>query len=209
MTIPAGYRFHHQGWWYKTETGEGPFFITADGAIHQGLEPRYMTDGNGDYARLRVDVGQTGFFAGREFLAFHEYSILPGTSIAIRAISAVDVFLMKFGIENWAGDTRVELVSGGTVTSPFTNDIPVMRTNQTTGPDYSYTSQVDMDNGGVVTGGTLLDVMQVSSGNKGAAVSDSSSDPIGMPPGTYYVRIIAIGNQTSTGVFKARWEERP
>ena len=26
-----------------------------------------MTDGNGSYARLRVDVGQTGFFAGREF----------------------------------------------------------------------------------------------------------------------------------------------
>lgn len=207
--IPAGYRFHHQGWWYKTETGEGPFYITADGAVHQGLEPRYLTDGNGDYARLRVDVGQTGFFAGREFMAFHEFSIPSGTSIAIRAISTVDVFLQKFGIENWAGDTRVELVSGGTVTSPFISDIPAMRTNQTTGPDYSYTSHVDMDNGGVVTGGTLLDVMQVSSGNKGATVNDSSSDPIGMPPGTYYIRLLAVGNQNSTGVFKARWEERP
>lgn len=168
-----------------------------------------MTDSNGDYARLRVDVGQTGFFAGREFMAFHEYSIPSGHSIAIRAITAVDVYLQKFGIENWTGDTRLELVAGGTVTSPFINDIPVRRTNQTTGPDYSYTTQVDMDNGGVVTGGTLLDVTQVNSGNKSASVGSSSEDPVGMPPGTYYMRLTAIGNSTSTGVFKARWEERP
>lgn len=209
MTIPVGYRFHHQGWWYKTESGEGPFHISPEGLAHQGLDPRYMTDGNGDYARLRVDVGQTGFFAGREFMAFHEYSIPSGQSIAIRAISTVDIFLMKFGIDNWKGDTRLELVTGGTVTSPFVNDIPVMRTNQTTGPDYSYTTHVDMDNGGVVTGGTLLDVMEVNSGNKGMAVGSGSDDPIGMPPGTYYMRIRAIGNGTSRGVFKARWEERP
>ena len=170
---------------------------------------KLMTDGDGAYARMRVDVGQTGFFAGREFMAFHEYSIPSGQSVAIRAISTVDIFLMKFGIDNWSGDTRLELVSGGTVTSPFVNDISVLRTNQTTGPDYSYTTHVDMDNGGVVTGGTLLDVLQANSGNKAAAVGSGSDDPIGMPSGTYYMRLIAIGNGTSTGVFKARWEERP
>jgi hypothetical protein len=66
-----------------------------------------------------------------------------------------------------------------------------------------------MDNGGVVTGGTLLDVFQVNSGNKSDSVSGGSSDPIGMPAGTYYISISNIGNQTATGVFKARWEERP
>lgn len=30
---------------------------------------KLMTDADGDNARLRVDVGQTGFFDGREFLA--------------------------------------------------------------------------------------------------------------------------------------------
>lgn len=170
---------------------------------------KLITDDDGEYGRLRVDVGQTGFFAGREFRAFHEYSIPSGQSIAIRAVSLVDIYLMQFSIDNWAGDTRLELITGGTVTTPFSVNVPVIRTNQTTGPDYSYTTQVDMDNGGVVTGGTLLDVLQANSGNKSAAVGSGSDDPIGMPPGTYYMRIMAIGNGTSTGVFKARWEERP
>lgn len=168
-----------------------------------------MTDGDGPYARVRVDVGQTGFFAGREFMAFHEYSIVSGASIAVRAIAGVDVFLEQFHLDNWAGDVRLELRSGSTVTSPFINDIPVRRTNQTDGVDLTYTSQVDMDNGGVVTGGTLLDVFQLTSGNKSDSVSGGSQDPIGMPAGTYYIVIQNIGNQTATGVFKARWEERP
>jgi hypothetical protein len=142
-------------------------------------------------------------------MTFHEYNIPSGQSIAIRAVSTVDIFLQQFSIDNWTGDTRLELVSGGTVTTPFSVPIPVRRTNQTTGPDYSYTSHVTMENGGVVTGGTMLDVLQANSGNKSAAVASGSTDPIGMPPGTYYMRIRAIGNSASTGVFKARWEERP
>lgn len=168
-----------------------------------------MTDDDGPYARVRVDVGQTGFFAGREFMAFHEYSVATGASIAIRAIAGVDVFLEQFHLDNWTGDVRLELRSGSTVTSPFVNDIPVRRTNQTTGVDLTYTTQVGMDNSGVVTGGTLLDVFQLTSGNKNDAVTGGSQDPIGMPAGTYYIVISNIGNQTATGVFKARWEERP
>lgn len=168
-----------------------------------------MTDDDGPYARVRVDVGQTGFFAGREFMAFHEYSIIAGTSIAIRAIAGVDVFLEQFTLDNWTGDVRLELRTGSTVISPFINDIPVIRTNQTTGVDLTYTTQVNMDNGGVVTGGTVLDVFQLNSGNKNDAVSGGSQDPIGMPAGTYYIVISNIGNQTAKGAFKARWEERP
>lgn len=168
-----------------------------------------MTDGDGPYARVRVDVGQTGFFAGREFMALHEYSIGTGASIAIRAISAVDIFLQNFLIDNWAGAVRLELRTGSTVTSPFVSDVPVMRTNMTTGVDLSYSSQVNLDNGGVVTGGSIVDVFEVNSGNKSDSVSGGSDNPVGMPPGTYYIVISNIGNQTATGVFKTRWEERP
>lgn len=209
MAIPPGFRFHHQGGYYMTENGEGPFFITANGEVHQGLEPRYMTDENGPYARLRVDVAQTSFFAGREFMAFHEYSIAAGASIAIRAISLVDIFLQKFSVDNWTGDVRIELRMGGTVVTPFNIDIPVYRTNQTAAAPTSYVSQVDLDNGGSITGGTLLDVHQVSSGNKATAVSASSDDPIGFAAGTYYISVTNTGSHTATGVFKARWEERP
>jgi hypothetical protein len=41
-----------------------------DGAFAERVEAypptKLMTDNDGDYARLRVDVWQTGFFAGRE-----------------------------------------------------------------------------------------------------------------------------------------------
>lgn len=170
---------------------------------------KLMTDEDGPYSRLRVDVGQTSFFAGREFMALHEYSIAQGATIAIRAIATVDVFLQSFVIDNWTGSVRLELKSGSTVTSPFINDIPVMRTNNTAGIDSSYTTHVDMDNGGVVTGGTILDVFQVVSGNKNESVSGGSENPVGMAAGTYYMVITNNGNQTATGVFKARWEERP
>ena len=43
-----------------------------------------MTDGNGTYARMRVDVGQTGFFAGREARTFHEFAIPTGQSQIIK-----------------------------------------------------------------------------------------------------------------------------
>ncbi len=208
MTIPAGFTPNHQGWYYHDD-GTGPYYIDEDGNACQWAPHKMLTDNNGPYARLRVDVGQTGFFAGREFMAFHEFSIPTGQSIAIRAINTVDIFLQKFSLDCWEGAVRLELRVGSTVTTPFSNDIPVHRTNQTTGPDYSYNTHVDMDNGGVVTGGTVLDVLRVSSGNKDATVSGSSDDAIGMGPSTYYLVLINAGNQTSTGIFKARWEERP
>lgn len=209
MTIPAGYKCNQWGWFWKEDDNSGPYFLDDDGNMSQGFPKKFYTDGDGPYARLRVDVGQTGFFAGREFMAFHEYSIPAGQSIAIRAIAAVAVYLQQFTVDNWEGYVRVELRAGGTETSSFTTDIPVMRTNNTPTVDMSYTSQVNMDNNGTVTGGTLLDVYQINSGNKSEGVSSGSSDPIGMPVGTYYIIISNLSNQQAKGVFKARWEERP
>jgi hypothetical protein len=209
MTIPAGYKCNQWGWFWRESDNSGPYFLDLDGQMAQGLPVKMFTDSNGDYARLRVDPGQTGFFAGREFMTFHEYAIPTGSSIAIRAVAEVNVILQKFLVDSWAGDIRLELSSGSTVTSPFVNQLPIMRSNMMTTADLSYVSQVDMDNGGTVIGGTLLDVFQFTSGNKGTAVETGADDPIGFPAGTYYVVISNIGNQTASGVFKARWEERP
>jgi hypothetical protein len=170
---------------------------------------KLMTDDDGEYSRLRVDVGQTGFFKGTEFFTFYEFSIPQGQTYTIKASTAVDVFLQKFLIDCWTGSLRVEWYAGGTQVNPFLISVPVFRTNNTASADLTYQTQVVMQANGTHTGGTLVDVLQLNAGNKDNAVEGGSADPIGFPIGDYYIKIINKSNQTTTGTFKARWEERP
>ena len=170
-----------------------------------------MTDNDGDYARIRVDVGQTGFFAGREFLTFYEFSILTGQSITIKATALNDVFLQRFLVDLWTADLRVELYAGGTVSGTYNVSLPILRSNTTVGIDTSYTSQTTMTTGGSFTSGTLVDVMQlfaVSNPAKGSAVEGGNDAVLGFIAGNYFIKLININSVTATGVFKARWEER-
>jgi hypothetical protein len=139
----------------------------------------------------------------------YEYSIAVGATINIQVISLVDVYLEQFTLSNWTSAVRLELRSGATQAGSFSSSLPNWRTNQTTGPDYSYTSRVTLQTGGTSTGGTLLDVIQLASGNKDNSVVGGDEDPIGMPPATYNIIISNTSNSTATGTFKARWEERP
>lgn len=171
-----------------------------------------MTDDDGTYARVRVDVGQTGFFAGREFRTFKEFSIPSGESIVLRATAGVDVFLQQFAVELWTAELRVEWYAGGTSGGTYSTSLPIMRTNQTAGIDASYTSNVTMDTGGTVTGGQLVDLLQlyaVQNPAKGSATEGGSSDSYGFPSGVYHIKLININSVTATGIFRARWEERP
>ena len=171
-----------------------------------------MTDGDGPYARVRVDVGQTGFFAGREFRTFHEFSIPSGQSIVIRAITPIDVFVQQFSVDLWTAELRIEWYAGGTSSGTYGTQLPIMRTNQTSTIDNTYTSQVTMDAGGSFSGGQVVDILQlyaVQNPAKGSATEGGESDPIGMPAGTYHIKLTNINSVTATGLFKARWEERP
>jgi hypothetical protein len=211
MSIPAGYRLTEKGWYYKTEEGEGPFFVSAAGEAHQGLEPRYMTDGNGPYARLRVDVGQTGFFAGREAFIFHEFSIASGASRVIKVVAPCDTIVQTFAVELDLAAIRVELVVGGTEGGTFSSSIPVFKTNNMSTAS-AYTPQITMAYGGTHTGGTVVDVLTAVSGsnaNKAVAASATEEKPVGFAAGTYYIRLINTDGATASGIFRARWEERP
>jgi hypothetical protein len=169
---------------------------------------KFLTDDDGPYARLRVDPGQTGFFRGREFNTFYEFSIPQNQTYTLRATAGVDVFLQKFLIDCWTGALRVEWYAGGTEVTAFTIPVPVFRTNNTSSADLTYQTQIVMAANGSHTGGTLVDVLQLNAGNKANAVEAGSSDPIGFPAGVYHIKLVNQSNQSTTGVFKARWEER-
>ena len=170
-----------------------------------------MTDNNGQYARLRVDVGQTGFFAGREFRVLEELSIASGATQVLKIVSPIDSILYAFGVELTLSQLRVELVAGGTESGTFNSVITPFKTNQMTTAS-SYTSQVTFATGGSHTGGTMIDAFDIVSGsnvNKAIVQQVDESQPLGFSAGTYYIRMHNTDGATANGFLKLRYEERP
>ena len=172
---------------------------------------KLMTDGDGTYSRLKVDVGQTGFFAGREFRTFYEFSIASGASHVIKVVSTVDTVLQTFGAELDLAELRVELLVGGTEGGTFNTALPIFKTNTMTTAS-AYTSNITMNRGGTHTGGTLVDLLTLISGDNAnkAVVSTATEDlPQGFAAGTFYIKLTNTDGATASGIFRARWEERP
>lgn len=166
---------------------------------------KLLTDENGEYARLRVDVGQTGFFAGKEFRTFQKLSIASLATTTIRATVPVDIILFETSISTEDATIEMQLKVGGTADGPWT-PMPVFR-KSTMSITPVYTNQVTLDYNGAHTGGTLIDLVRMPANNKGSSFSGSSSER-GVGAGTYYYVLTNVGNQTATVVFNGYWEER-
>lgn len=172
---------------------------------------KLMTDDDGDYARIRVDTGQTGFFAGREARTFYEFSIASGATQVIKVVSPTNTILQQLSIEIYLAELRLELVTAGTEGGTFATPLPIFKTNTMTTAS-SYTPQVTMNVGGTHTGGTIVDLIQTITDinpNKAQPAGASEDSPQGFAPGTFYIRLINTDGATATGIFRARWEERP
>jgi hypothetical protein len=187
----------------------------GDGTFAQRVEAhppvKLMTNDNDEYARLRVDVGQTGFFAGREARTFYEFSIASGASQVIKVVSATDTVLQSFGVETFLAEIKTELVTGGTEGGTFDTALPIFKTN-TMSTSSDYTPQVTMNRGGTHTGGTVVDLLiSISGANRNKSVSAGASEdlPQGFAAGTFYIRLTNTDGATASGIFRARWEERP
>ena len=172
---------------------------------------KLMTDGNGPYSRVRVDVGQTGFFSGHEARTFYEFSIASGATQVIKVVSATNTIVQNLSVELELAAIRLELRVGGTEGGTFNTALPILKTNTMT-EQSGYTPQVTMNGGGTHTGGTLVDVLTAVSGanpNKSVASGASENLPQGFAAGTFYIKLINTDGATATGIFRARWEERP
>jgi hypothetical protein len=187
----------------------------GDGTFAQRFEAhppvKLMTNDNDEYARLRVDVGQTGFFAGREARTFYEFSIASEATQVIKVVAPTDTVLQSFGVETFLAEIRTELVVGGTEGGTFNTALPILKTN-TMSTASDYTPQVTMNRGGTHTGGTVVDLLfSVSGDNANKAVSAGASEdsPQGFSAGTFYIRLTNTDGATASGIFRARWEERP
>lgn len=205
MTIPAGYVCNQWGWFWKTSDNSGPYFLDRNGQMMQGFPSYLMTDNNGEFARLRVDVGQTNFFAGKTYRTFQKFTILAGASVAIRATTTVNLILqdISFTVEDSVCEITRRI--GGTATGPWTA-MPIFAMNEMAGAPVVPTQTV-LEYDGAHSGGTITDLLRVVAGNKSSAASSAVSER-GTPPGVKYWNIQNVGNQTAIVVFSAVWEER-
>lgn len=171
---------------------------------------KLLTDNDGPYARLRVDVAQTGFFAGREFRTFRRLSIPAAGSLVVRAVVPIDVILFALSLELVDGWVDLETVTGGTPGGVWGETLPIFRRNNMSVTPV-VVPQVVLTAGGTHTGGTILDAMAARASGataQASSVGNGITDERGIAHGTYYFRLTNPGSGTATGVWRAWWEER-
>lgn len=213
MTLPAGYTRSIATGIYKDD-GTGPYMENADGSLSQGLPKKFFTDNDGANARLRVDVAQTGFFAGREFRTFLRLNLATSATQVIKVVVPLNTILFKLAAEITSGNLDVSTRVGGVEGGAFGTPLPIFRTNNmSTIPQPPYVGQLTLATGGTLTGGTEISVLLAKAADVSAQSSTVGSDPQderGVAAGTYYFVLTNLSASDAViGVFEARWEERP
>lgn len=177
-----------------------------------------LTSKKETFRRVRVDVAQTGFFEGREFRSFREFSIASGQSLWIKVSAPVAFILFEQSLTVDSGSIRFSAFSGATGTGDYTVQLPVIGKNRMpsrrqydTVSGY-YEPQITLSTGGAATGGNLVEVFRVVAANstaQQATVGGIVATERGLPAGDYYLKLENISNSTATGVYSLFWEERP
>lgn len=211
MVVPVGF-FQAPGGYYLKEDRSGPYILDDLGNMVQAFPKRLFTDGYGDNTRLRVDVAQTGFFAGREFRTFLRLNIANGATQVIKAVVPLNIILFELKTVINSGDLDISTRVGGTEGGSFSTTLPNFRTNNMSSiPQPPYASQVVVTTGGTHTGGTEISVLLVKANditNQANTIGGESLER-GIATGTYYFLCTNLGTDPVVGLFEARWEERP
>ncbi len=177
------------------------------------LSPDLYTSGTEGFRRLRVDVGQTGFFEGREFRTFYELNIPTATSVYIRFTSPIDFIIFEQSLTLDSGSIRFTALSGATAGGTYSNTLPVVGKNRMASRKAPfYSPQSTVASGGTASGGSIVELFRVVAANATAqqqTVLGAASTERGLPAGTYFLRLENIGNGAATGVYSLIWEERP
>jgi hypothetical protein len=177
------------------------------------LPSELYTDTNSDVAgakRLRVDVGQTSFFAGREFRTYKELNIANGATYVIKSVVPKNIILLGLQLVIDDGWVRLSTHAGGTEGGTYSETLPLIRANTMIGTPVITPATV-LTAGGTQSGGTELDVIRLKTVNgTGSAISvgSISASERGIAPGTYYFKFQNLGTGAIQGMFNARFEER-
>ena len=194
--------------------------VDPSGAYVKSVPDVLITGGGeeGIAPRIRVDNGQTGFFAGRFFRSYKE-AIIPtaGQALSLRFTSAVNFILWSQNLTLTQGAVRLEAFNGAiTPSGTWTNEAIIGVNRMTEVPTPVYTSQITIQSGGSFTGGTPVDLLFVRSSAQNATAQNAGGGftERGLPAGTYYIRISTLTgglvvNDAAQLIYAITWEERP
>ncbi len=164
---------------------------------------------HGLHGRMFVETGSVDPTENRQYFMFHEFSVASAASEIVKVVIAGNTVMNAFSIKVMSGQARVEIVAGGTEGGTFNQSITLFPVNGMT-TAVPRTSTTVMTSGGTLTGGTVMDLFLVNTGdnvNQSSGITSGEDFAIGFPAGTYYIRVTNTGNSTSAGLVKALWTE--
>lgn len=199
---------------YRKETDMGDGSHAERVIAHPPFE---LVTGNGVSPRLRVDPGQTGFFAGRMFRNYHEALIpVAGPTVQFRFTSPVDFILWAQGLELTQGALELRVYTGATPSGTWTDKTPIGVNRMAERPSPNYVAQCRFGTGGNFSGGTEVDLLKLraSAANNAASNVGTNFSERGLPAGTYYGRFSTLTggvtvNDAAQMLYSLLWEERP
>lgn len=180
--------------------------------------PDLMTDGGfGESRRLRVDNGDTDFFAGRKFRNYIE-SLVPvaGPPVPFRFTAPIDFILWSQVLELTQGALELRVYTGGVSSGTWVDMTPIGVNRMASRPQPYYQPQCRLATGGNFSGGTEVDLIKLraSAANNTANNVEQQSSERGLPAGIYYGRLSTLAggvtvNDAAQAVYSILWAERP
>lgn len=182
--------------------------------------PDYLlTEGSEAPSRLRVDVGSTGFFAGKEFRFFYEFNITSGESAWVKVVVNTPSTLkfQWFSIDD--GSLRFRAWRDATEVGPFSAPASptsgLLNRNPEAQAEFGYVGQnvVTIGGDGAATTGsaTVSEIVRlVTSGATAQQISvgNTATQERGISPATYFLQLENVGNGACQGVYSFVLEER-
>ena len=160
--------------------------------------------------RIKTETSTAAFFEGRQYRTFKELNITAGGVYTIKIDLTKDIVLRELHLQISSGHCKLNTISGGTDSTPFSSVVPIIRKN-TMSSCPVIDSSSSLREGGTQTGGVLLDVIDVQSSgwqNFRSTVGNAPYDERGVGPGIYYWKFSSVsGGGDVKGVFRCFWEE--
>lgn len=158
-----------------------------------------------------MDSSKQGFFDGREFRSFFEFNIATGTTTVMRYTANVDFILKLQDLTVDDGSIKFSAIANGTTGGVWTA-LPIIGKNRMlSNPQPAYVAKNTFDQGGTVTGGTVVEIFRVVASSVTAQKSTVSGRVTerALPAGVYHLKLENISTGSATGVYSLEFEERP
>lgn len=157
---------------------------------------------------LLVQLQTMGFWQGRQFRAYREFSLGNNASVTLRFVATAPFLLTQQSLRLIGGDARAVIVVGATPTGTFAA-LPTVNPKYRIGMEPVSTCSLSVLTGSLA-GGTEREVLLCAASTGGStktAYNETSLASVrGLPAATFYITITAGANGCA-GIYAIEWED--